>query len=446
MDPARLDQRLPRYTSYPTAPHFSEAIGAEDAEAALAALPAGTPASLYIHVPFCRQLCWYCGCHTTAVSTDRPLLAYTETLIEEIGLIAARAPALEIRHLHWGGGTPTILPPAALLRITEALARAFRFAPDAEIAFEIDPRRLDRGTIEALAAIRPTRASLGVQDFNPEVQQAIGRPQSYRVTAEAAEALRRIGVGSINIDLVYGLPHQSEARLAATLSQVLRLAPDRIAAFGYAHVPWMKRHQALIAEEALPGIEARFRLYQLIHATLTAHGYEPVGLDHFARPTDALAEAARTHRLRRNFQGYTTDDAPVLIGLGASAISSLPALYWQNAPRVPTWSEQVKKGLLPVARGIALSTEDRLRRAVIERIMCADTADLAALAAEHGLPLARLAGAFPALERFRAEGLIAWDGRTLAPNLPAARPYLRLIAAAFDTYLAAGAARHSVAI
>lgn len=445
MDYTRLDQRLPRYTSYPTAPHFSPATGPAEAAAALATLAPETPASLYIHVPFCRELCWYCGCHTTATRSERPLLAYAETLIAEINLLADLAPPLEVHHLHWGGGTPTILPPRAFLTIMEALTRRFRFAPAAEIAIEIDPRRLDTPTLEALTALRPGRVSLGVQDFSPEVQAAIGRPQSFAVTARAAEALRRIGVSSINIDLVYGLPHQTEARLAATLGRVLSLAPDRIAAFGYAHVPWMKRHQALIPEEALPGPAARLRLYRLIGAMLGAHGYEPVGLDHFARPTDALAEAARTQRLRRNFQGYTTDTAPVLLGLGTSAISSLPALYWQNAPRVPEWSEAVRAGRLPVVRGIALSPDDLLRRAVIERIMCLAPADLAELTAAHGFGLSHLADIFPALERLKAEGLIAWDGRTLHP-LPAARPWLRVIAATFDTYLTSGTARHSVAI
>jgi oxygen-independent coproporphyrinogen-3 oxidase len=445
MDIVRLDQRLPRYTSYPTAPHFSEAIGPREVAEALGRLAPSLPLSLYIHVPFCRELCWYCGCHTTATRSERPLLAYTETLIAEITHLAALTPPREIRHLHWGGGTPSILPPRAFARILETLGRHFRFTAETEIAIEIDPRHLEAPTLEALAALRPHRASLGVQDFNPDVQAAIGRPQSFATTAAAADALRRIGVKSINVDLVYGLPHQDEARLAATLSQVLRLGPDRIAAFGYAHVPWMKRHQALIPETALPQGEQRLRLYRLISATLTAHGYIPVGLDHFARPTDALAQAARLHTLRRNFQGYTTDDAPVLLGLGASAISSLPDLYWQNAPRVAEWQERVRAGMLPVSRGIALSAEDRLRRAVIERIMCLAPADLPALAAAHGLPLARLADAFPGLERFRTAGLIAWDGRTLTP-LAAARPYLRAIAALFDTYLASGTARHSVAI
>ena len=443
---AKYDRRVPRYTSYPTAPHFSSAItGAQYADW-LAALADATPLSLYLHVPFCASLCLFCACHTTVVRHPEPLISYGDTLQTEITRTAAASGRhLPVRHIHWGGGTPTVLPAAVMGAIMASLRRHFDVLPDAEIAVEVDPRTLSDDSLRALADIGVSRASLGVQDFDPRVQGAIHRLQAYDVTATCAEKLRKVGVRSVNLDLIYGLPYQTAAGVAATVRQALRIAPDRVAVFGYAHVPWMKKHQALLPAAALPDAVERFAQRAIVEQVLTAAGYVAIGLDHFARPDDSLAIAAANARLRRNFQGYTTDDAPVLLGLGASSIGSLPQGYVQNLPAVPAWRDAVHAGRLPVARGIALTQEDRLRRAVIDTLMCTNAVDLRAVAAQHGADPASLMDAAPALQEQAHDGLVLWDGMRIIVT-PAGRPFVRAVAAAFDTYLAAGTARHSVAV
>ncbi len=443
---ARYDRRVPRYTSYPTAPHFSAAIGAETAAGWLGALPETAALSLYLHVPFCQTLCRFCGCHTSAVNTEAPLVSYAATLRAEIALVAAKiGKPLTVRQIHWGGGTPSILPATEIIAIMATIGDHFRLAADAEIAIEIDPRRLPRDRLDALRAIGVTRASLGVQDFAADVQKTIGRQQSFAETAACAEALRGIGARSINLDLVYGLPYQTADGLRATLRDALTIVPERIAVFGYAHVPWMQRHQALIPEASLPDARARYLLRDIAESEIAARGYLAVGLDHFAKPEDGLARAAAEGRLRRNFQGYTDDGADALIGFGASAISSLPQGYVQNASSVPAYRAAVAAGRLATLRGVALSADDRLRRAAIEQVMCAMTLDLPGHLAAHGGGPGDLDDARPALDELAALGLIEWDGERLA--VPArARPFLRAVAAAFDRYLEPDAARHAKAI
>ena len=437
---------MPRYTSYPTAPHFAAAVDGHTYADWLRALPADTALSLYLHVPFCAQLCLFCGCHTAAVHRPEPVVSYARTLIAEIDLLADTiGHRLAVRHVAWGGGTPHALPAEWMEAITTRLRERFDLRPDAEIAVEIDPRTLDDAGLAGLARIGTTRASLGVQDFDPKVQRAIGRMQSYATTADCAARLRGIGVGSINLDLIYGLPYQTVAGTAATVGSALDIAPDRVAVFGYAHVPWMKKQQALLPQDALPGPAARFMQRKAVEQMLTDAGYDAIGLDHFARPADALAVAARTGRLRRNFQGYTADDAPVLLGLGASSIGALPQGYVQNAPGVPGWREAVQAGRLPTARGVALTAEDRLRRAVIERIMCDFTVDLAAVAARHAADPATLMDAAPALQAMARDGLVQWTGYDLRVT-DTGRPFVRGVAAAFDTYLGTGIGRHSAAV
>ncbi len=443
---AAYDQRVPRYTSYPTAPHFSAAVDGATYADWLRALPAETALSLYLHVPFCAQLCLFCGCHTAAVHRPEPMIAYARTLLAEIDLLAeAIGRRLDVRHIHWGGGTPHALPAEWMEAITTRLRERFHLQPDTEIAVEIDPRTLDDASLGGLASIGTTRASLGVQDFDPKVQRTIGRIQSYATTAACAARLRGIGVGSINLDLIYGLPYQTVAGVAATVGSALAIQPDRVAVFGYAHVPWMKKQQALLPQDALPGPAERYAQCQTVEQVLTGAGFAKIGLDHFARPHDALAVAARTGRLRRNFQGYTTDDAPVLLGLGASSIGALAQGYVQNAPGVPGWREAIQAGRLPIARGIALTAEDRLRRAVIERIMCDFAVDLAAVAAQHDADPASLMDAAPALQAMARDGLVQWGGYVLHVT-DTGRPFVRGVAAAFDTYLRSGVARHSAAV
>lgn len=443
---AKYDRRVPRYTSYPTAPHFSPAVTAADYAAWLGMLEDDAALSLYLHVPFCASLCLFCACHTSVVHRQEPLVSYGTTLLTEIQLVAAAiGRRLKVRHIHWGGGTPTALPPAQMRDVMQSLCAHFDVVPDAEVAVEVDPRELSDASLHALADMGTTRASLGVQDFDPLVQQTVNRVQDFALTAACAERLRGVGIGSINLDLIYGLPHQTEHGVATTVEQALRIAPDRVAVFGYAHVPWMKKHQALLPESALPNATERFAQRAMAETVITAAGYEAIGLDHFARPDDALATAAAAARLKRNFQGYTTDDAPVLLGLGASSIGSLPQGYVQNLPSIPAWRDAVRAERLPVARGIALTDADRLRRSVIETLMCQTEVDLRDVAARHGADVASLMDAAPALQEMARDGLVRWDGLHVAVT-PAGRPFVRAVAAAFDTYLAAGTGRHSAAV
>ncbi|MFY8157334.1 MAG: oxygen-independent coproporphyrinogen III oxidase, partial [Rhabdaerophilum sp.] len=371
-DLARLAAKpVPRYTSYPTAPHFHAGLKAATYSEWLAALPVVADLSLYMHVPFCDSLCWFCGCHTRITRRYEPVGLYLGGLIREIRLVGECVPAgASVSHIHWGGGSPTMLSAEDILRLANATREAFRLRADCDFAVEIDPRGLDDARIEALARAGLTRVSLGVQDFDPEVQGAINREQSFDETQRVADAFRAKGVRSLNIDAIYGLPYQTEARLMATLEKVIALAPDRIALFGYAHVPWMKKHQEMIPPESLPGVEARFLQAENAAAFLVANGYARVGIDHFARPGDGLAMAARDGSLRRNFQGYTVDPAEALIGFGASAIGSLPQGYVQNEPTTGRYLATIAEGKLPTARGITVTAEDRMRRGVIEALMC----------------------------------------------------------------------------
>ena len=439
------DRPVPRYTSYPTAPHFSPAITAATYVTWLREL-GPQPVSLYLHVPFCARLCWFCGCHTTATTGAAPVEAYAETLLAEIDLLtAAIGRRLPVAHLHWGGGTPTALGDPAMRAVMDRLRAGFDVRDDAEIAVELDPRTAGAAVLDTLAVIGCTRASLGVQDFDPDVQRAVNRIQSFDTTQACATGLRARGIGSLNLDLIYGLPHQTEASVRRTAEQALALAPDRIAVFGYAHVPWMKKHQALLPQKALPDTRARWHQRAAIEAVLLARGWHAIGLDHYARPGDALAIAARQHQVRRNFQGYTTDGATTLLGLGASAIGSLPQGYVQNATAIPDYRDAVRAGTLPIARGVELTGEDRLRREVIEQLMCHGAVDLDATAARHHRPPDSLLAASDALDDMAQDGLIKWDGRHIAV-VPAARPLIRTIAAAFDAYLRPSPARHARAV
>ena len=436
---ALAERNVPRYTSYPTAPHFSAAVGPHIYADWLGALPRDARLSLYIHVPFCTELCFYCGCNTRAVRKREPVDAYAARLIEEIALLEGAA-GRKLTHLHWGGGTPSILGPAWLETIAAQLASIFDLSALQEHAIELDPRRLDRPLVRTLAAIGVNRASLGVQDVSAHVQRTIGRVQPFELTERAADWLREAGIAKLNIDLMYGLPSQSARDVARSAELAASLAPRRLALFGYAHVPWFKTHQKLIDEAALPGPTERLEQAQVAAETLVSLGYQAVGLDHFALPDDELAVAAREHRLRRNFQGYTSDDADALIGLGASAIGRLPQGFVQNAPDLGSYVRAVQAGRFATVKGLALSDDDRLRAGIIERLMCDLGVDLAAVGGA-----ARFAGELEALAPLAAEGLLRIDGARIAMT-ERGRPYVRIAAAAFDAYLAASAKRHSVAV
>lgn len=442
----RLSAAAPRYTSYPTAPHFHAGVGGETYSEWLAALAPGTGISLYLHIPFCDTICWFCGCHTKATRHYAPVAAYLRRLQEEIALVGAMLPpGVTVRQIHWGGGSPTILRAEDISALAAAIRRAFPVETQAEFAVEIDPRGLSHGQIKALIDSGLTRASFGVQDFDPDVQQAINRVQSLPLTRAVIDSFRLAGINSINVDVLYGLPRQNAVVLTKTLLKVLSLDPDRIALFGYAHVPWLKRHQAMIDTADLPDPMERFRAAALASDLITAWGYQRIGLDHFAKPEDPLASAALTGRLRRNFQGYTDDDCEAVIGLGASAISRLPQGYVQNIIAVSEYGRQVAEGRLPVARGFALAPEDRVRAHAIERLMCDFRLSGGELRARFG---AGAEGVMAEADRIATSDypdLVAKEGDTLWVT-EHGRPFVRLICAAIDDYFALGRARHSAAV
>ncbi len=450
MDPALIrrygEQRLPRYTSYPTAPHFTAEVGEAACGAWLEGLDLGARLSLYLHVPFCRSLCWYCGCHTKVPGHDEPIARYAEALAAEIALVAERLPArMAVAHLHWGGGTPTILGAARFARLMDLVRDRFAVAQSAELAVEIDPRRLTEEMVAALAEAGINRASLGVQSFDPAVQQAINRMQSFDETRRAVESLRAAGIARLNFDLLYGLPHQTVASCEATVAEALTLAPDRLAVFGYAHLPSLKLHQRRIDEAALPDAAEREAQAEAIAAALKGAGYVAIGLDHFARPDDPLAQALRARRLRRNFQGYTTDAADALLGFGASSIGSWPQGYAQNQPQITAYREAVAAGRLPAVRGLALGGEDRLRRDIIEEIMCYLEVDLASVASRHGIAPAALAAEQAELAGLARAGIVRLEGGRVSVA-EECRMLTRAVAAVFDAYLSAAPGRHARAI
>ncbi len=443
---AKFDLRVPRYTSYPTAPHFSAAVDAERYRRWLGELPSKATLSLYLHVPFCPSLCWFCGCSTRVVNRYGPVAAYLSSLAKEIDLVAeALGSRRAVSHIHFGGGSPTMLTGDDLVQVVARLRAHFAVAERAEIAVEIDPRHLRPEFVEGLAAAGVTRASLGVQDFGPSVQQAINRVQSFALTRGAVESLRAAGINRLNLDLIYGLPRQTVARVRRSARLALMLAPDRVALFGYAHVPWAKRHQRLIDEAELPGPDERLEQFSAASQAFVKGGMVAIGLDHFAAPSDGLARASRTGTLRRNFQGYTDDGAETLIGIGPSAIGAVPQGYAQNATDVRVWPDAVDAGRLAVVRGFALDDDDRLRGEVIERLMCDLEVDVAEACRRHGRAPDDLATAFSALEPLVSEGLVEVEGyRVRVPE--AGRPFVRLACAAFDAYLGTGTARHAQAL
>ncbi|KZM51417.1 oxygen-independent coproporphyrinogen III oxidase [Labrenzia sp. OB1] len=448
-------RNVPRYTSYPTAPHFHDGVTANTYANWLNAVSPDDSLSLYLHVPYCRELCHYCGCQTKATRQDAPLKAYAATLGQEISLVSEHLrEAGPVRHIHWGGGTPSLLPQQSLIDLAGLLRVQFDLDPNVEHAIELDPRLVSAELAETLALIGVNRASLGVQDFDTDVQKAIGRLQPYKIVEQTVACLRAAGLTDLNFDLMYGLPGQTASTILDTVEKTLSLAPGRIALFGYAHVPWMRKHQRLIDESSLPSAAERLDLAELARAELTRAGYVAIGLDHFARPDDSMAVALTDGSLKRNFQGYTTDQGEQLIGFGVSSIGRLSAGFIQNRTDVGTWQRCIAAGQLPVAKGLALTVDDRMRGRIIEDLMTNYTCDLASVCREYGHSMLDLADAFRALETLAADGLVRLD-RGANDNArievtEAGRPYVRLAAAAFDVYLAdsqeAGKARHSSAV
>ncbi|MEP4769970.1 MAG: oxygen-independent coproporphyrinogen III oxidase [Roseibium sp.] len=448
-------RNVPRYTSYPTAPHFNDGVTAKTYSSWLEAIGPDETLSLYLHVPYCREICHYCGCHTKATRQDAPLEAYGKTLLQEIELTAGHLQnAGQVRHIHWGGGTPSLLPHQSLIDLSALLRSRFDFAPDMEHAIELDPRLVTKALAETLAIAGVNRASLGVQDFDLDVQKAIGRVQPYDVVAKATEYLRAAGLNALNFDLMYGLPGQSEQTIRDTVTKTLSLNPGRIALFGYAHVPWMRKHQRLIDEASLPSAAERIALADLARKDLLDAGYVAIGLDHFARPDDSMAIALADGSLKRNFQGYTTDQGDQLVGFGVSSIGKVTGGFIQNLPDVGNWTRSIEAGDLPVSKGLALSPDDRMRGRIIEELMTNYVCDLNQICHSFDMDLSELDGSLTSLDELAADGLVqvhrSSNDNTKVVVTEAGRPYVRLAAAAFDAYLAdsqeTGKARHSAAI
>ena len=440
-----LERRIPRYTSYPTAAQFAREVDARTYQDWLAALPAEAPISIYLHIPFCAELCFYCGCHTTVARGYAPVSSYVALLEKEIALVSAILAKRRVTQIHWGGGTPTMVVPRDFMRLMAGLRSSFSFAPDAELAIEIDPRTMTREYAFALAEAGITRASLGVQDFEERVQRAVGRVQSVAQTAHAVDWLREAGVASINLDLMYGLPYQTVSTIAATIERALHFNPDRIALFGYAHVPWMKRHQQLLPERELPGALERLAQMKAASDVLKDARYQPIGLDHFAKIDDPLVQRQRQKRLHRNFQGYTTDETAALIGFGTSAIGALPQGYVQNASSTVAYRDAIQRGRLATVRGRALTEEDRLRRDIIEQLMCNLEVDLAGTAAARNRSLDDFATELSEIDALAERGLVRRsDGTITVPE--DARPLVRTICAVFDAYLSNQETRYSRAV
>jgi oxygen-independent coproporphyrinogen-3 oxidase len=436
---ALAERNVPRYTSYPSAPHFSAATTASDYRAWLEALPHGARISLYIHVPFCTELCFYCGCNTRAVRRPAPVDAYAEQLVAELKLLGSLNGA-RLTHLHWGGGTPSILGPHWLGTIAAQISSQFDLSALHEHAIELDPRRLDCRLVAAFRRIGVNRASLGMQDASPHVQHAIGRVQPFDQVERAAAWLREEGIANLNLDLMYGLPKQSVSDVARSAELACSLKPQRLALFGYAHVPWFKPHQRLIDTATLPGAGERLEQARVAAEVFASFGYEAIGLDHFALPDDELSIAVRDGRLHRNFQGYTADDADALIGVGASSIGRLPQGFVQNATDVAGYSRSIKAGRLATVKGLKLSDDDILRAAMIERLMCDLALDLDAFDGA-----ARFANEMAALADLAAQGLVTVDGARVTVTA-AGRPYVRIVASVFDAYLNAAQKQHSIAV
>ncbi|MFB9263024.1 oxygen-independent coproporphyrinogen III oxidase [Bradyrhizobium erythrophlei] len=429
------DARLPWYTIYPTVPEFSAAVGAKACEKWLSRLPADDPVSLYLHVPFCRSICWYCGFPTTLTRWDAPILNYLEVLREEIRLVAEQAPqALPVNDVHFGGGTPTLIEPAEFLALMELLRCRFVFGKTATVAVEIDPRTFTVEIAEALGAAGVNRASLGVQSFDPIVQKAINRIQSEAQTAVAVENLRQHGISRVNFDLIFGLPNQTVQSCVQSARTAVAMRPDRLAVFGYAHVPSYMKRQRLIDETALPDNTARAEQAAAVADILVAAGYCQIGLDHFALPDDELALAQKAGRLRRNSLGYSADTCKTVIGLGTSAIGRLGDGYVQNELAAGPYSRHIRAGRLATSKGYRLTDEDRLRAAIIERLMCDLEADVPAICAAHGFDPIAFLDSSERLAMLAEDGIVDIEKGFIRVR-PEHRFVMRAVAAAFDAYL-----------
>ncbi len=438
-----MEKPAPRYTSYPTAPFFHDGVGETDYAATLSRLQATDPISLYFHIPFCAEMCLFCGCHTYITKRDDRIHDYVTAVIREMEIAASHAPhKLRMSHLHFGGGTPNAMPAATMAHLFEAMHRMFDFSACHEFAMEIDPRTLQRDQIKVMVDAGVTRVSLGVQDFNPEVQKLVNRIQPYDRVAEVCDWLRSAGLQRINFDLMYGLPAQTTESVAATAKQAVGLQPDRFALFSYAHVPHMKPHQKALSDKGIAGDQERLLMERAARDVLTEAGYESIGIDHFAKPEDGLAVAQRAGTMRRNFQGYTDDKALTMIALGASAIGYNKDGFVQNQKETRAYQASIAEGHLPIVRGYMLTPEDRVRSAIIEQLMCYFTCDIEAVSQQHQWSVEKFAPEMQALQVFFDAGLVARDGYKITLTSPY-RQAIRSVAYVFDAHAPKGSAIYS---
>ncbi|APX13649.1 oxygen-independent coproporphyrinogen III oxidase [Tateyamaria omphalii] len=423
-----FDARVPRFTSYPPANWFSEEVDADCVRTWQSNAPKDAEISLYVHIPFCRRLCWFCACRTQGTRSEAPLAPYVERVLTEAQQMRnGFSNGVQTRRLHLGGGTPTILPAPVLNDLLTGLNDIWGLGALDEFSVEVDPTDVGPQRLAMLKDHGLSRASLGIQDFDPQVQQAIGREQSRDLTASVVDQLRALDVDALNFDLLYGLPYQTEQTLATTLDAALEMEPGRIALFGYAHVPWMSKRQSLIPSEALPAPEKRLALFDLARRTLLGRGYVQIGIDHFARPDDALAKAFFDKRLTRSFQGYTDDTAPYLVGLGASAISTYPQGFAQNIPVTGKYAAQVEANAPAMWRGYVLTETDHLRADIVEQLMCYHAATLSLSQRADQMILSCI---LHIVERFG--DAVSWDGKTLT-IARWAHPLVRMIAGTLAT-------------
>ncbi|PSL22253.1 oxygen-independent coproporphyrinogen III oxidase [Shimia abyssi] len=428
-----FDAKVPRYTSYPTSPHFKNDVTPDTYASWIRAIPVGSQVSLYVHVPFCRRLCWFCACRTQGTASASPVAAYVETLKTELKLLKATLPQnVTLSRLHWGGGTPTLLEPGMMEDLAGAIFDVAPMAPGGEFSVEIDPNEIDDTRLSVLSAAGMNRASIGVQDFDDDIQKTIGRIQSFDITRDAVVAIRAHGVQSLNADILFGLPHQTQARITESVQKLLSLSPDRVALYGYAHVPWMAKRQQMIPSDALPTPQERLALFETARKLFLWDNYDEIGIDHFATKEDGLSIALKSGKLRRNFQGYTDDTAHVLLAVGASSIARFPQGYAQNAPATSAHTGAIRDGRFSTSRGHIFSNEDRLRGRMIEALMCDFRIDTAEMLDRFDIKpnvlnalLSNVAAQFPDVLTLNQDGLY----------VPLeARPLTRMVARALDAY------------
>lgn len=439
-----FDAKVPRYTSYPTSPHFKNNVDAQDFTSWVEAIPEGGEISLYLHVPFCRRLCWFCACRTQGTASGEPVTAYVETLKDELSLLKRHLPSgVRLSRLHWGGGTPTLMSPDHMRDLSATVREVADFAEDYEFSVEIDPNEIDAARLDALFESGMNRASIGVQDFNPDIQKTIGREQSFDITKQAVDMIRDRGVQSLNADILYGLPDQSRGRIVDSVQKLLSLSPDRVALYGYAHVPWMAKRQQMIPSDSLPRPDERLDLFEAARKLFVWDNYQEIGIDHFATKEDGLSRAARNGTLRRNFQGYTDDTSDVLVGLGASAISKFPQGFAQNAPATGAYTKAIRAHAFATTRGHAFSADDKLRGRMIEMLMCDFRVRTDELVRDFGTTPDFVNGI---LNRANAafDNLLTVDETGMYVPRDA-RPLTRMIARSFDAYELSSAG-HSAAI